>query len=54
MSVGYVDFEVEGGDIAPGARRNEFEVTLSKPLFLMKNVLIPKKRATDIRETFTK
>ena len=43
MSVGYVDFEVEGGDIVPGARRNEFEVTLSKPLFFDEKCVNPKK-----------
>ena len=43
MSAGYVDFEVEGGDIIPGAWRNEFDAALLKPVvFDKKNVLIPK------------
>ena len=42
-AAGYVDFEVEGGDIIPGAWRNEFDAALLKPVvFDKKNVLIPK------------
>ena len=32
MPAGYVDFEVEGGDMASGAWRNEFDATLLKLL----------------------
>ena len=41
MPVGYMNFEVEGWDIAPGAWRNGFDAKLLKPLVLDNN----KKRA---------
>ena len=55
MPAGYVDFEVEGGDIIPGAWRNEFDATLLKPVvFDKKGCVNPKKRAGYIKKMFTK
>ena len=54
-AAGYVDFEVEGGDIIPGAWRNEFDATLLKPVvFDKKECVNPKKRAGYIKKMFTK
>ena len=50
---GYADFEVEGGDMAKGAWRNEFDTTLLKPTVSDKSCINPKKRAADIGEIFT-
>ena len=38
MPAGYVDVEVEGGDIVPGAWRHEFDTTLLKPLVFDKKM----------------
>ena len=39
MPAGYVDVEVEGGDIVPGAAwRHEFDTTLLKPLVFDKKM----------------
>ena len=50
MPASYGNFEVEGGDIAPGTWINEFDATLLKPLVFYKKCVNPKKRAEGIRE----
>ena len=50
MPASYENFKVEGGDIAPGAWRNEFDTF--KTIFLDKKRWLS--RAEDIREIFAK